>query len=98
MAKIKGNTLLFAPSRSGSIERFTEDQAFLRSYDSAPRPPPPPSCQTARPATDGRLRKRGKFLTGDGGEGDGRGAETYDGNNALALYKSLNTLWPRFSL
>jgi hypothetical protein len=23
-----------------SIERFIEDQAFLRSYDSAPRPPP----------------------------------------------------------
>jgi hypothetical protein len=25
-----------------SIERFVEGQAFLRSYELAPRPPPPP--------------------------------------------------------
>ncbi len=46
------------------IERFIEAQAF----DSAPYPL---SRQLARPATPGRLRKRDKLLSGEGG---GRGA------------------------
>jgi hypothetical protein len=33
-------------SKSKRIEQFIEAQAFLRSYDSAPRPPPPPSLQS----------------------------------------------------
>ncbi len=35
-------TVTFKPER---IDWFIEDQAFLQSYDSAPRPPPPPSRQ-----------------------------------------------------
>jgi hypothetical protein len=42
--------LIFNPSRDPvpkSIELHTEDQAFLRSYDSAPRTPPSPSLSSA---------------------------------------------------
>ncbi len=57
------------------IERFIEGQAFLWSYDSAPRPPPPPShAGNLDRRHTGRLRKRGSLLTGKGGSGGGGGA------------------------
>jgi hypothetical protein len=40
------------PVRPGSIERFIEDQAFLRSYDFAPPPPPPPSLPSVSSTGD----------------------------------------------
>ncbi len=50
-----------------SIERFIEGHASLRSYDSAPRPPPPtrsPVSKLDRRHT-GRLRKSGNLLTAE---------------------------------
>jgi len=54
------------------IEWFIERQDFLRSYDSAPRPPPPPtlsqsSCESPVQLTAGRSWG-----------GGGRRAESYD--------------------
>jgi hypothetical protein len=60
-----------------SIEWFIEGQAFSRSYDLDPRPPPPPSLV--------RKTEKDNLLTGEG-EGGGRGAESSDGpskNNSL---------------
>jgi hypothetical protein len=68
---------------AASIERYMEAQAFLRSYDSAPRPPPPSPSHVSmldRPHT-GRLGKRDNLLTGEG-RGGGRGAESYDRKKA----------------
>ncbi len=57
-----------------------EDQAFLGSYDSAPRPPPPlqqivslsqSSCVSPVQLTEGRV-----------GGGGGRGAESYERKEA----------------
>jgi hypothetical protein len=60
------------------IERFTEGQAFLQSYDSAPNPPPPPSPSVTQRKTE----KERQFADGrEGGEG-GRGAESYDRKEA----------------
>ncbi len=59
-----------------SIERFIEDPAFLRSYDSAPRPSPSPLCKLSL-----FLRlpvcRRPSVKNGEGRRG-GRGAESYD--------------------
>ncbi len=68
-----------------------KEQVFLRSYDSAPRPPPPPVSKLDRQHT-GRLRKRDNLLTRDWG-GRGGGVESYA--KSLVLYKSFNTLWYR---
>ncbi len=43
-----------------------EAHAFLRSYDSAPRPPPPPPFSKLDRRHTGRLRKRDSLLTGEG--------------------------------
>ncbi len=49
-----------------SIERFMEGHAYLRSYHSAPGPPPPlPSGKLDRRHTE-RLRKSVTLLTGEG--------------------------------
>ncbi len=67
-----------------SIERFIEGQAFTRWYDSPPRPPqpPPPPRKHARPATHRKTEKERQLVDGIGGEGDGRGAESYDHKKA----------------
>jgi hypothetical protein len=53
-----------------SIERFIEGQAFLRSYDLAPRPPLPPlSVSKLDRRHIGRLRKRVNLLTVEGNDG-----------------------------
>jgi hypothetical protein len=54
-----------------SIERFTEDQAFLPSYDLAP-PQPPSLClsrQEARPATHRKTEKERQLPDRRVGEG-----------------------------
>jgi len=53
-----------------SIERFIEDQAFLRSYVSAPSPPPPVSGSTGDLQEDWE-REKTYWLGGGGGEGGG---------------------------
>jgi hypothetical protein len=52
--------------------------SFLRSYDSAPRPPLP---LYPRAATHRKMKKRDMLLTGEG-EGGGCGAESYDDRKA----------------
>jgi hypothetical protein len=61
-----------------------EGQAFLRSYDSAPRPPYAPSPVSKLDWRDtGRLRKRAQLADWrGGGEGGGRGAKSYDSRKA----------------
>jgi hypothetical protein len=44
-------------SYSARIERFIEDQAFLQSYDLAPRPPPSPATKLDRRHTEDRQRE-----------------------------------------
>jgi len=68
-----------------AIERFIEAEAFLRSFDSAPRPPlPPPPLPVSKldRRHTRRLRKRDDLLTGEGGRGGRRGAESYDRKKA----------------
>jgi len=56
---------------------FIEGQAFLRSYDSAPRSTPPPSPVSKLPLfLSLPVRRRPSLLRGDGGR-SGRGAELY---------------------
>jgi hypothetical protein len=75
--------LYFFPStnnmRKLSIEWFIEGQAFLVSYNLAPRPlPTPPSVRSTPRRHPWRLRKRDNCSRdGRGGRG-GRGAESYD--------------------
>jgi hypothetical protein len=57
-----------------------EEQAFSPSYDSVPRPPPPPSPVSN---FDRRLRKRGNLLTLEGAGGV-RGPKSYDGEKACS--------------
>jgi hypothetical protein len=55
--------------KSERIERFVEAQAFLRSYDPAPRPPPSPPPFPGSKLDwrhTGRLRKRDNLLMGAG--------------------------------
>ncbi len=49
-----------------SIECFIEDQAFSRSYDLAPRPPPPLRVSLTGDKDTERLRKRVNLRTGEG--------------------------------
>jgi hypothetical protein len=53
-----------------------EGQAFLRLYDTTPRPHPSPNKLDRR--NMGRLRKRDNLPTGEGGRRDGREVESYD--------------------
>jgi hypothetical protein len=66
MATMGTSKMTFLLSKTESIELLIEDQAFLRSYDLAPRPPPSPispqpivslsqsSCVSPVELTDGR--------------------------------------------
>ncbi len=70
-----------------------EDQAFLRSYDSAPRPsPPPPPLPSAKWCLFLSLPvcRRSSLLTGEGG-GGGRGDESYNRKKpwCLVLHHSI---------
>jgi hypothetical protein len=71
-----------------SVEWIIEGQAFLRSYDSAPRPSPSPPSSVSNLSLFLSLPVcRGGAYWGERGGGDGREAESYD-----HLYKSFNTL------
>jgi hypothetical protein len=72
------------------MEWFIEGQAFLRSYDLAPRPPPSPFSKRDRRHT-GRLRKKDNLLTGDGVRGWAKN-QNIEPQGSLALYKSFNAL------
>jgi hypothetical protein len=78
---------MIGSARPESIERCIEGQAFLRPYDSAPRPPPLMSVSSTGDRQQDR--KIGNLLS-EGGLG-GRGVE----QESLVLYKSFNTLWFR---
>ncbi len=71
---------------SESIKRFIEDQAFLRSYDSAPRPPP---FNLLLPLTTCLSSKVFLVELTDGRAG-GRGANSYDSEKAWpSIYYSI---------
>jgi hypothetical protein len=74
-----------------STEWFTEDQAFSRSYDSTPCPPPlfPSPVSTLDRRHTERLRMIDILLTGRGGASRSRIIKPQE---SLALYKSFNTL------
>ncbi len=78
-----------------SIEWFIEDQAFLRSYDSAPFPPSTLPFSSARCLSFSVLmRIAGRAYwreRGDGGRGWAR-SQIIRSRKSLALYKSFNTL------
>jgi hypothetical protein len=67
---------------SGSIERFLEGQAFSRSYDSAPRPPPLSPDSKLDTGAHSKTEKERQLLMGEGGGRGGRGAESYDRKKA----------------
>ncbi len=77
------------------IARFLEALTFSRSYDSAPRPPPPPSLVSKLDRRHTRRqRMRDNFLTGEGGGEVGLGwSRSIWPQESLVLYKSLKTLW-----
>jgi hypothetical protein len=81
-----GDSLASGLSRdSESIEWFIEDQAFLLSYDSAPRPSPYPSSPASKLSIFLSLpvcRRSVLYWRGGGGAGDGRGAKSYDREKA----------------
>jgi hypothetical protein len=71
-----------------------EGQAFLRSYDSVLGSPTPfPNSPVSKLSLFLSLPvcRRSSLLTGEG-EGGGHGAESFDSQESLALYKSFNTL------
>jgi hypothetical protein len=71
--------------RPERIERFIEGQTSLRSYDSAPFPPPPPlsvSKLDRRYTED--YKRRDKLLTGGGG-----GARGWAWTRIIPLQKNL---------
>jgi hypothetical protein len=71
--------------KKGSQERIDclmETQAFLRSYGSAPRPPPLPPANCLSLSLP--VCRRSSLLTEGGGGGGGRGAESYHRKKAWA--------------
>ncbi len=79
-----------------NIEWIMEDQAFLCSYESAPRPPPPPSLPSATCFSYSvYLCARSSLLAG-GGMGWAR-SQTRRPRDSLPLDKSFNTLWCHLS-
>ncbi len=72
-----------------TIERFVEDQAFLRSYDSAPRPPAPSHPSSPVSLSQSSCVSTVK-LTDDGGGRCGRGAKSWDRVKAWSsMYHSI---------
>ncbi len=72
-SKFPGHVSYSMPEKT---EQYIEDQAFLRSYDSVPRPPPP----HPRPTTHWKSEnERGNHADG---KGEGRGAKSYDRKKA----------------
>jgi hypothetical protein len=70
---------------------FTEDQAFLRLYDSAPRPPPSLPTSPVRKLSqflNHCVCRRSSLMTGEGGGGSGRGAESHERKKAWASMNS----------
>ncbi len=78
-----GTLFAFRNGAPENIEWFIEGQAFLRSFDSAPRPPlsPPSSVSKLDRRRKGRRRKRDSSLTGEGEWGED-GVESYDRKKA----------------
>jgi hypothetical protein len=76
-----------------SIEWLIEGQAFWRSFDSAPRPPPPPlqSVSFTSDTQEDRQRKRVNLLMGEGGKW-WAWSQIRQPQDSLAFYKSLNPL------
>ncbi len=76
-----------------SIERFVVDYAFLRQYDSAPRPPPyPPLSSPCFLCFSVFLCVAGRVYCQE------RGEPKHTRRKSLALYKSFNNLWAHQSL
>jgi hypothetical protein len=74
------------------IEWFIEDQAFLRSYDSIPSPPPfSPVSKLSLLFLSLPVCRRSSLLTDEGdGEGVGARSQIIRPRESLGLYKSLN--------
>jgi hypothetical protein len=68
-----------------------ETQAFSQSYESAPRPSPPPPVRKLDRRHTGTLRKKDTFLTGRRGEG-GEQEPTTLPQEGLVLFKSFISL------
>ncbi len=77
-----------------SIAWFIEDKAFLRSYNSAPRPPFPPLQQANCLSFAVFLCVDGQAYWRESGGGGGRGAKIQP-RKTPDLYKSVNTLWEK---
>jgi hypothetical protein len=80
-----------------SIEWFIEDQAFLRSYDSAPRPPhyllSPVSRQQVASLSQSSCVSPVELTDGKGGERGWAWSWIKLPQESLDLYKSFITLW-----
>jgi hypothetical protein len=78
---------------SRTRERFIEGQAFLQSYDSAPRPPPPSPPLSSESSTGVTQEdwERGNLLTGEGGR-RWAWSRIIQPKESLALNKSFNIL------
>jgi hypothetical protein len=75
-----------------TIELIIDGQTFLRTYDLAPRPTPPPSpVRKLDRRHIGRLRKRDKMVKEGGGEGLAKSLIVWP-QESLVLYKSINKL------
>jgi hypothetical protein len=77
-------------AREESVEWFIEDQAFLQSFDSAPRPPPLPPIPSASCLSFSVFLCVTSELTDGRGGGGWRGAKSYDREKAWpSIYHSL---------
>jgi hypothetical protein len=70
------------------IEWSIEDQAFLRSYDLTPHPPPSPSPDSKSTGETHEDREQDNLLTEEW-----EGAKSYDVEKARPSIWSFNTLW-----